>query len=113
MKRREAIEAVEAAVKAAQEAGVTHTELMEAVGWGAFQGGSIDVKDEIEQQLDLAEHECPDPCPDEKAHDRVEELEAERKALRDTLQELIEGVEESLDDLKRKVEAIQEEDATV
>lgn len=109
MKRSEAIAAVEAAVKAAQEAGVSFAELQEAVGWGAFQGGSVDVMDRIQEQLDEAEeHECPDPCPDESEHDKLEELQENRRALKEALEDLVEGVEEALGDLKKKVEAMED-----
>jgi hypothetical protein len=75
MKRSEAIAAVEASVKAAQEAGVSFIELQEAVGWGAFQGGSIENRDLIEEHLDQRDHECENQCPDETDHLRVDELE--------------------------------------
>jgi hypothetical protein len=118
MKRSDALAAVEAAVKAAQEAGCTYEELQGAVGWGAFQGGSIETRDRVEAALDEADHECPDECPDPSAHEADDDSPDEDReallALVATALEAIDSATQDLGQLKKRlgVEPVTAEEAT-
>lgn len=114
MKRSEAIAAVEAAVQAAQEAGVSFTELQEAVGWGAFQGGSIENRDRIEGFIDQRDHECADQCPDPEDHTVVQNLGEQNDELKELARALLEVVAEAegvYGELKEKAKAMEAKSA--